>query len=122
MITTELALAEELVNTWPSCSISTTVAFDGSNTAPELVVADADVNLTVPKLTKSTSPPSSVKSSTIQSAFAWHRGEVDVRVVETLLRVVTFSMVAVPVVLLVAVTVSLMVSPAEMERVSKYRA
>jgi hypothetical protein len=53
------------------------VAVAGTLVPPEVVNAMAEVNTTIPKLGNGTreqsSPEHSSKSSTIHSAFAWHR-------------------------------------------------
>jgi hypothetical protein len=87
--------------------------------ATPLMVAEAAVNSTVPKSPKGTKeqllPSHSSKSSTIHSAsYSQSASLSPEKVLVTVLPVVTFSMTAEPAVLLVAVTVILMESPAEM--------
>jgi hypothetical protein len=69
-----------------------------------LVEATHSVKVTLPKLAKATSASPSSKSSTIHSAFSPPRAEVEVSVLETDFPVVRFSIVAVPEVVVVALT------------------
>jgi hypothetical protein len=75
-------------------------------------VAYAFVNVTVPQLTRGTCAPFCVKSSTIHSACIPHRAFVEDRVCVTCWFFELFLIVAVPVVLLVAVTETVTESPA----------
>lgn len=113
-----MTLDEEVeteVRTLPlELSMSMMVEPEGPTVVPEFSVACAPENVTDPKLAKGTSPPFSSKSSTIHSASCSQRAYEEVRDLVTVLPVVTFSMTAVPAVLEVAVTVSLIVFPAEM--------
>lgn len=97
-------LVEAEVKTLPFCSISMSVAPAGVTVLPEIVVACAFVNLTVPKSAKGTREFPSSKSSTIHSAFSWQSLDEEVRDCVTVLPVDTFVMTAVPEVVLDAVT------------------
>jgi hypothetical protein len=111
---TELLVVETEVKTLLFCSMSMMVAPEGP-TVPEEVVASAPLKVTDPKLAKGTRLEPSSKSSTIHSAFSWQRAEEEVSDLVTVLPVETFSITAVPALVLLAVTVSLIVLPAEME-------
>ena len=107
-------MTEELVRISPSCSMSMSVASPGPS-VPEEVVAVASVKVTVPKSAKSTREPPEEKSSTIHSALSSSRALLwPLKVWVTVSPVLTFSITAVPPVVEVAVTVAVIVSPAEM--------
>ena len=94
------------------CLISKIVA-PLTPTVPLLVVAEAPVKVTLSKSAKGTSPPLDEKSSTIHSALVSQRLALWLlKVCETDFPVDWFWMTAVPPVLLLAVTVILIVSPA----------
>lgn len=94
--------------------MSRSVVPDGPIVVPETVVAEAPVKVTVPKFAKGTRLLPSSKSSTIHSAFSKQSAGIDANVWVTVLPVVTFSMTAVPDLVVEAVTVSLITLPAEM--------
>lgn len=88
-------------------------------TVAPLIVAVAAVNSTVPKLPKGTKeqelPVHSSKSSTIHSASYSHNLSLSPEnFLVTVVPLVTFSIVALPAEVLVAVTVILIESPASM--------
>jgi hypothetical protein len=87
---------------------------DGPSEVPLLVVAVALENLTVPKSAKGTNEEPSSKSSTIHSAFSRHNALLLVSDLVTVWPVVVFSITALPFLVLDAVTVVVMTSPAEM--------
>lgn len=120
MVTSEELLETE-VKILPFCLISRRLAPEGPM-FPEDVVASALVKVTVPKLAKGTREPFSSKSSTIHSAFSWQRAWVEVRDLVTVFPVVLFSMIALPDLVVVAVTVVVMTSPALMEMPEKSKA
>lgn len=107
--------AEQLVSTL-SCSISMIVAPLGVTVDP-LLTAVASVKVTVPKSANGTSeqelPVHSSKSSTIHSAFSSQSDPsvTSVNVSVTVVPVVRFSIVAEPLVVLVATTVRRIESP-----------
>lgn len=112
-------MVETLVRTLPFCSMSMMVAPDGP-TVPEEPVAEAPVKVTSPKSAKGTSELPSEKSSTIHSALSSCRAaDWPVNVWVTVVPLETFLTTAVPAVVEVAVTVTVMVSPAEMEMPEK---
>lgn len=111
-------VSEQLVKTLPLCSISRIVAPVTPTVVP-LFTAEAEVNLTVPKLANGTREqlvPHSSKSSTIHSALYSHKDPsvTPVKVSVFVTPVVRFSMTAEPEVLEVAVTVIKIESPADM--------
>lgn len=111
---TEEPETEELVRTFPFCLMSMRVAPAGV-TLPEPVVAEAPVKVTVPKSANGTREPPEEKSSTIHSALSSCRAWVwPVNVWLTEVPLDTFFTTAVPAVVEVAVTVTVIVSPAEM--------
>lgn len=69
-----------------------------------LVDATQSVNVTLPKLANAMRESPSSKSSTIHSAFSPPRADVDVKSMVAVLPVVSFSMVAEPEVVVVALT------------------
>lgn len=107
---------EQSVRTLLLCSMSMMVA----PVTPTLLdpdLAEAPVKVTVPKSANVTKELPSSKSSTIHSALVSQRSPSEpsfVKVCVTVSPLVLFSMTAVPAVLLVAVTVTVMESPAEM--------
>ncbi len=106
-------MTELEVSTLLLCSMSMSVAPDGPTVEPLLVVADAPVKVTVPKLAKGTSEPPDSKSSTIHSAlYSQSAGWLE-NVCVTVLPFVLFVIVAVPPVFEDAVTVTVTVSPEE---------
>ena len=111
---TDDPLVDTLVSTLLLCSMSIVFAPLGP-VLPLAVFALAPVNVTVPKLANGTRLLPSSKSSTIHSASCSHRAELDVRVLVTVSPLETFSTVAVPLVVLEALTVTVMVSPALMD-------
>ncbi len=80
---TELSVVETSVMTWLFCSMSKMDAPGGPTVEPLLVVADAPVNVTVPKFAKGTREPPESKSSTIHSAFVSQRAGWSENVFET---------------------------------------
>ena len=110
---TELDVVETEVKTWLFCSMSMSVAPEGPTAEPLFGVADAPVNVTLPKLANGTRPPPEEKSSTIHSASYSQSEGWPENVCETVLPVDSFVIVAVPPVLDDAVTVTLTESPAE---------
>ena len=108
-----MELVETEVRTVLLCSMSMIVAPDGPTDVPAVVVADAPVKVTVPKLAKGTSEEPSSKSSTIHSALYSQSEGWPEKVCETVLPLLLFVIVAVPPVLDVAVTVTVTESPAE---------
>lgn len=114
MTVTLLLVVDTLVRTLPFCSMSIRVAPEGP-TVPEEPVADAPVKVTVPKSAKGTSELPLSKSSTIHSALSsWSALLWLVKVWVTVVPLELFFTVAVPAVVEVAVTVTVMLSPAEM--------
>jgi len=111
---TELDPVETEVRTVLPCLMSIIVPLDGPSVAPVLVVATALVNATVPKLANGTSEPPSSKSSTIHSAFSRQRALELLIDLVTVCPVDVFLITAVPFLVLLAVTVVVMTSPAEM--------
>jgi hypothetical protein len=111
---TEEPETDELVRTFPFCLMSIRVAPEGV-TVPEDPLAEAPVNVTVPKSANGTREPPEEKSSTIHSALSSCRARVwPVNVWVTEVPLDTFLTTAVPAVVEVAVTVTVIVSPAEM--------
>lgn len=111
---TEEPETEELVRTLLFCLMSIRVAPEGV-TVPEDPLAEAPVKVTVPKLANGTREPPEEKSSTIHSALSSCRAcDWPVKVWVTEVPFDTFLTTAVPAVVEVAVTVTVMVSPAEM--------
>ena len=78
---------------------------------PDDLLADAPVNVTVPKFANGTSPPFSSKSSTIHSASCSHSADDDVIDCVTVWPVVRFSILAWPALVDDAVTVRRTLSP-----------
>lgn len=107
---TDDELDETEVNTRPFCSILMIVAPAGV-VEPLPVVADTPVKVTVPQLARGTSPPPSEKSSTIHSAFSWQSAGWPENVCDTVWPVERLTIVAVPPVSDVAVTLTVMVLP-----------
>lgn len=87
--------------------MSMMVAPDGPVVAPLGEVATALEKVTVPKLAKGTSELPSSKSSTIHSAFCSQRAAVEVSDLVTVWPVLRFWMTALPDLVVLAVTVSL---------------
>ena len=110
---TELPLVETEVRTLLFCSMSMRVAPDGPTVEPLTVPADAPVKVTVPKLAKGTRELPSSKSSTIHSALYSQSEGWPEKVWVTDVPFELFLIVAVPPVLVVAVTVVVTESPAE---------
>ena len=108
---TEEPLADAEVSTRPFCSMLMIVAPEG-DVEPLPVLADAPVNVTVPKLANGTSESPSSKSSTIHSASCSHSALLDEMLFETDCPLLLFVMTAVPLVVEDAVTVSVTLSPA----------
>lgn len=81
------------------------------------VLATQSVKVTSPKSAKATNSLFCSKSSTIHSAFSPPSADVDVISMVAVLPVVRFSTVALPVVVVVALTYMLITSPADISRV-----
>lgn len=116
---TLLLVVETLVRTSPLCWMSMMVAPEGP-CVPEEPEAVAPVKVTEPKSAKGTSEPPDEKSSTIHSAFSsWSALLWLVKVWVTDVPLELFLTTAVPALVEVAVTVTVMLSPAEMEMPEK---
>ena len=106
-----MELVETEVRTLLFCWMSMSVEPDGPTVEPLVVVADAPVKVTVPKLAKGTSELPSSKSSTIHSASCSHSADDEVIDFDTVLPFELFVITAVPALVLVAVTVRVTESP-----------
>ena len=115
-----MPLTELDVSTRLFCEMSMRVEPDGPTVEPEFVVADAPVKVTVPKLANGTSALLDSKSSTIHSALVSHRRfDCALKLCETDLPVVRFSILTLPAEVEVAVAVMRMELPAEMAKPEK---
>jgi hypothetical protein len=100
--------------------MSKIVAPDTPSVEPPVVVTLAEVKVRVPKLANGTSEPPCSKSSTIHSALVWHSLALwPENECVTVLPVLTLVTVTLPADVLLAVAVTLIVLPAEMEKPEK---